>query len=180
MMNRCAVEGVALGFSPERMWEAWVTLRHWLIAGNLGALYQDPARRAQMKPEAVWEIEGGLKLTADDVYRASVARSEMYRTVLKLFETYEYLALPSAQVFPFEAAIHWPQTINGVTMDTYHRWMEVVILGSLLGFPIGNVPVGFNGDGLPMGMQIIGRHHADLAVLQLLCALRTRQFLARP
>ncbi|HJT00094.1 MAG TPA: amidase family protein, partial [Terriglobales bacterium] len=57
--------------------------------------------------------------------------------------------------------------INGVAMDTYHRWMEVVVPASLLGFPTINVPVGFNAHGLPMGMQIIGRHNADLAVLQM-------------
>ena len=163
----CSVEEPELGFPPERMWEAWITLRHWLIAGNLGAFYKDPAKRALMKPEAVWEVEGGLKLSGQDVYGASVRRSDLYRAVLKLFDSFEYLALPSAQVFPFDASLHWPETINGVAMDTYHRWMEVVILASLLGFPVVNVPVGFNSEGLPMGMQIIGKHHADFAVLQL-------------
>jgi amidase len=163
----CTVEEIGLGFPPERMWDAWVTLRHWLIAGNLGALYNDPVKRAHMKPETVWEAEGGLKPGAQDVYQASVARSEFYRAILKLFDTYEYLALPSAQVFPFDAATHWPKMVNGVTMDTYHRWMEVVILGSLLGFPVVAVPAGFNPDGQPMGIQIIGKRHADFSVLQL-------------
>ena len=163
----CTVEETGLGFPPERLWEAWVTLRHWMIASGLSAFYEDPAKRAQMKPEAVWEVEGGLKLGAQDVYQASLTRSDFYRAALKLFETYEYLVLPSTQVFPFDAAVHWPKTINGVTMDTYHRWMEVVVPASLLGFPTVNVPVGFSRDNLPMGMQIIGRHHADFAVLQL-------------
>jgi amidase len=163
----CKVEEAELGFPPERIWDAWLTLRHWLIAGNLGALYKDPQKRAQMKPEAAWEVEKGLNLNAREVYQASVARSDCYRAVLKLFDRYEYLALPSAQVFPFEANVHWPKDIGGVTMDTYHRWMEVVILGSLLGFPVINIPVGFSLDGLPMGMQIIGKHHADFSVLQL-------------
>jgi len=162
----CRVEEAALGFPPEQVWNCWVTLRHWLIAGNLGELYKDPAKRAQMKPEAVWEIEEGLKLSAQQVYQASVARSELYRAVLKQFETYEYLVLPSAQVFPFDAGVHWPKTIGTVAMDTYHRWMEVVILGSLLGFPTLGLPAGFNSGGLPMGMQIIGKRHADFAVLQ--------------
>ena len=163
----CAIEESGLGFPPERMWASWLTLRHWLIAGNLGAFYQDPAKRALMKPEAVWEVERGIKLSAQDVYQASVERSELYRAVLKLFDNYEYLALPSAQVFPFDASTHWPKTVNGVAMDTYHRWMEVVVLASMLGFPVANVPVGFSRDGLPMGMQIIGRRHADFAMLQL-------------
>jgi amidase len=163
----CTVDEAVLDFPPERMWDSWVTLRHWLIAGNLSTLYKDPAKRAQMKPEAVWEVEGGFKLCAQDVYQASVTRSELYRAVLKLFDRYEYLALPSAQVFPFDAGVHWPKAINGITMDTYHRWMEVVVLASMLGFPVVNVPVGFSRDNLPMGLQIIGKHHADFAALQL-------------
>jgi len=163
----CTVDEAVLDFPPERMWDSWITLRHWLIAGNLNTLYKDPSKRAHMKPEAVWEVEGGLKLSAQDVYRASVTRSELYRAILKLLGRYEYLALPSAQVFPFDAGVHWPKTINGVVMDTYHRWMEVVVPASLLGFPAVNMPVGFSRDNLPMGMQIIGRHHADFAALQL-------------
>jgi len=85
----------------------------------------------------------------------------------KLFDRYDYLLLPSAQVFPFDANVHWPKAISGVTMDTYHRWMEVVVPGSLSGHPVINVPVGFNHDKLPMGMQVIGKNHADFAVLQL-------------
>jgi amidase len=123
-----------------------------------------------MKPEAQWEIERGLKLTAMEVYKAWVARTNWYGMMLKLFERYEYLLLPSAQVFPFDATTHWPKTINGKTMDTYHRWMEVVVPASLTGSPVISMPVGFSQDGLPMGMQIIGRNHADFAVLQLACA----------
>ena len=60
-----------------------------------------------------------------------------------------------------------PRVVNGVTMDTYHRWMEVVIGATLAGCPAISVPVGFSASGLPMGLQIVGPHHADLAVLQL-------------
>lgn len=150
----------------DEMWESWVRLRHWLVADGLAPLYDDPAKRARMKPEAQWEIENGLKLSALDVFRASVVRSGWYDAIRSVFETYDYLLLPSAQVFPFDAHVHWPAEINGVKMDTYHRWMEVVVPASLLSAPVIGMPVGFNANGLPMGMQIIGRNHADLAVLQ--------------
>jgi amidase len=163
----CTVEETRLGLAPEKMWDLWLTLRHWLLAGHYLALYNDPSKRELMKPESRWEVEGGLKLTALDVYKASVARSSWYEALRRLFETYDYLLLPSAQVFPFDAGVHWPKAIDGVTMDTYHRWMEVVVPGSLSGGPIISMPVGFSPDGLPMGMQIIGKNHADLAVLQL-------------
>jgi amidase len=102
-----------------------------------------------------------------DVYRASAERSAVYQAANHLFREYDYLLLPTSQVFPFAADVHWPQEINGRKMDTYHRWMEVCFFASLIGSPVISVPVGFNRDGLPMGMQIIGRNHADLAVLQL-------------
>ena len=74
--------------------------------------------------------------------------------------------MPTAQVWPFDASLRWPATINGRAMDTYHRWMEVVIYATFAGLPCISVPVGFNDAGLPMGMQLIGRPRADRAVLQ--------------
>ncbi|WP_069862559.1 amidase [Pseudomonas citronellolis] len=163
----CEVESCELGFSAERLWDCWRTLRHWFVAGSLGAAYADPAKRELLKPEAHWEVENGLRLSAMDVYQATVARSDWYRAIQRLFERYDYLLLPSAQVFPFDKNLHWPKEVAGRAMDTYHRWMEVVIPATLSGCPVANVPVGFNEQGLPMGLQIIGRHQADMAVLQL-------------
>jgi amidase len=163
----CKIEMARPDFPPEKVWESFVTLRHWLTAGNLYHFYDDPAQREQLKPEAQWEVEGGLELSAMDVYRASVNRSAAYQAAHRLFEKYDYLVLPTSQVFPFAVDVHWPREINGRKMDTYYRWMEVCFFATLIGCPVITVPVGFNRDGLPMGMQIIGRNHADLAVLQL-------------
>jgi amidase len=163
----CHVEATDIGFPPQQIWETWVTLRHWLMAGELESFYADPVKRARMKDEAQWEVAGASRYTAMDVYHASRARTSWYHAAARLFERYDYLLIPSAQVFPFDSKVHWPRSIHGVTMDTYHRWMEVVVPASLLGHPVLNVPVGFNAEGLPMGMQIIGRHHADLSVLQM-------------
>jgi amidase len=163
----CVVEEVVPDFPYDRLWTAWCQLRHWLVCGRLADFYSDPAKRSSIKPEALWEIESGLALKATDVFAASRVRSAWYQAVRQIFESYDYLVLPSAQVFPFDATLHWPKDIAGRRMDTYHRWMEVVVAGSMLGLPVINLPVGFNQAGLPMGMQVIGRHHADLAVLQL-------------
>jgi amidase len=163
----CVVEELRLPLPPAQLWDSWLKLRQWLVAGELEVLYSDPAKRALMKPEAQWEVEGGRSLSALDVYQASLARSDWYRAADALLRRVDYLLLPSAQVFPFDAAVHWPKSINGVVMDTYHRWMEVVVPASLLSGPVLNVPVGFGKQNLPMGMQIIGRHHQDFAVLQL-------------
>jgi amidase len=77
------------------------------------------------------------------------------------------LALPSAQVWPFDAAQRWPSHIADREMDTYHRWMEVVIYATFAGLPCISVPVGFSPTRLPMGMQLVGGPRGDLALLQL-------------
>ncbi|MBI6944264.1 amidase [Pseudomonas putida] len=163
----CRVEACQPGFDMARLWQCWLIHRHFLVHGNLGAAYADPRKRALLKPEAQWEVEGGLRLTAAQVYRAALDRSAWYQAMSRLFERYDFLLLPAAQVFPFDAAVPWPKVVGGRAMDTYHRWMEVVIGPTLAGLPSMSVPVGFNAAGLPMGLQIIGPAQADHAVLQL-------------
>ena len=159
------VEPLPPPFPSEKLWSAWVTLRAMLNAGGKRALAEDPAKRALTKPETIWEIEQGLGLSAQAVYEASVIRSRWHAHAARLFDRYDALILPSAQVWPFPADWRWPEEIAGRKMDTYHRWMEVVIPASLIGLPALSVPVGFGANGLPMGMQIIGRSGEDAKVL---------------
>jgi amidase len=165
-----AVTDVPVGFDMDRLWRGWRIYRHFLFAGAQGADYADPQKRAMMKPEMVWEIENGLRLSASDVHAASATRSDWYRYVLDLFQAYDFLVLPAAQVFPFDVALDWPKEIAGRAMDTYHRWMEVVIGPTMAGLPVAAMPAGFGSAGLPAGIQIIGRPRADRAVLQLAAA----------
>lgn len=154
-------------FDMARLWEAWLVLRHWGAAAWAGPLYRDPATRAQLKPELVWEVEGGLGLSGAQVSEAMATRAQWYAAFSAMFRQFDVLALPTAQVFPFDAGIHWPRTLAGREMDTYHRWMEVVIPAGLIGLPTLSVPVGFGANGLPMGMQLAGRVGSDGAVLAL-------------
>lgn len=161
------VEAAQPKYDMARLWRCWLTLRGFFVAGLAGGIYANPALRAQLKPEAVWEIEAGLKLSGADVYQASVDRSAWYDALRQLFREYDFLVLPTAQVFPFDAKLDWPKSIAGKAMDTYHRWMEVSIHGTLSGLPVLNVPAGFGPGGLPMGLQIIGKPQGELALLQL-------------
>ncbi|MGH6627677.1 MAG: amidase, partial [Burkholderiaceae bacterium] len=163
----CEVEPVLPAFDFERLWRAWIDLRSFTVAGNNANLYADPALRAQLKPEAVWEIERGLALSGPDVFRATRDRSAWYQVVRALFERYDYLVLPATQVFPFDAALHWPATIAGHEMDSYHRWMQAVVPATMAGLPALGAPAGFSAAGLPAGLQIIGPAQADRAVLQI-------------
>jgi amidase len=182
------VEPCTLDVPRELNWSAWLRLRQMLTGGKLRGTYADPARRALMKPEACWEVEQGLQLTGIQVHEASVQRTAVYHAFRRLFELYDVVAAPSAQVFPFDAQLRWPQSIAGVAMDTYHRWMEIVSPFTLAGLPVASVPVGFGPAGLPMGMQLAGPPRADLQVLALARAFEriapwTRQrppALARP
>jgi amidase len=161
------VEPIAIGFPMDELWDAWTTLRSWGVAGNLAEIYADPARRALLKPEAQWEIARGLTVSGTAITQALAVRTRWYLHMLGLFERFDHLALPTAQVFPFPAELHWPKTIAGRAMDTYHRWMEVVIPATMAQLPALNVPVGFGEAGLPMGMQIIGPPQDELSCLQL-------------
>lgn len=159
------VEEVPPPFSAADLWTAWINLRGFLNAGSKGALWADPEKRALLKAETQWEIEFGQTVTAAQVHAASVTRSRWYHVASTLFDTYDLLVMPSAQVWPFPAEWRWPRAINRHAMDTYHRWMEIVVPVSLIGLPSLAVPCGFGADGLPMGMQLIGRSGADARVL---------------
>jgi amidase len=163
----CIVEPVAPPFERDALWESWTTLRSWTMACKLSALLEAAETRDLLKPDAVWEIERGRALSGLDVHAASVIRSDWFRRAAKLFETYDALVLPTAQVWPFPMGWDWPKDIAGVAMDTYHRWMEVMIPASLAGLPAVAVPAGFGANGLPMGVQLIGRRGADGGLLRL-------------
>ena len=163
----CDVEWVQPNFAAETVWESWLVWRRLLVAGRIRTYVVDRNARAEIKPEALWEYDQAASLTGTDVMRASVQRTQFYQQLLALFERFDYLALPSAQVWPFDASLRWPTQIAGRTMDTYHRWMEVVIYATFAGLPCISVPAGFSESGMPMGLQLMGRPRADLAVLQL-------------
>ena len=163
----CAVEIAAPPMPMADLWQSWTTLRSWLIACDMAPLYRDPKMRAQLNPQAIWEIERGLAMTAQQIHAASEIRSAWFRTAAAMFDTYDAVVLPSAQMWPFAVETDWPREIAGVAMDTYHRWMEVVVPASLIGLPALCVPAGFGAAGMPFGLQVIGRYGADSTVLSL-------------
>jgi amidase len=160
------VEILPAPFPAEQLWDSWTTLRSFSIAMGERALWDDPAKRALLKPELQWEIERGLRFSAEDIHKASVIRSQWFANVARLFLRFDALALPSAQCLPFPIDWTWPHDIAGRSMDTYHRWMEVVVPVSLAGLPAVAIPAGFV-NGLPMGLQLFGRRGADNALLNL-------------
>jgi len=107
------VEPISPPFDRDLLWHSWSTLRSWAMAAQLGPLLDAPETRDKLKPEAVWEIEQGRKLSALEVHKASEIRSEWFRVAAGLFETYDALALPTAQVWPFPVEWEWPREVAG-------------------------------------------------------------------
>jgi amidase len=162
----------------------FLTIRAWRTAAVLGPMLH--SHRDQLKPEAVREIEAGLALTASDVSRAMVDHGELLDRIRRFQERYPFLVCAVNQVPPFDATLDWPKAIDGVRMDHYVAWMKSAYWISATFHPAISVPAGFTPDGLPVGIQIVGRWRDDLGVLQLAYAFeqatgvgRTRPPIAR-
>jgi amidase len=163
----CIVEEAVPDFDAEAVWQALIRLRGWQQGGSLLGYYHDPAKRAQLKPEAIFEVETGLEQSAYDITAASVVRTRWYGAVCRFFERYDYLVLPTAQVFPFDVEQHWPHAIDGRAMQTYHEWMKASLLVTMSGCPALAAPAGFSAQGLPIGIQLIGPNRSELDCLRL-------------
>ncbi|HEY2358532.1 MAG TPA: amidase [Phenylobacterium sp.] len=163
----CVVEDAKIDAAVEPAWQAMIKLRGWQQSAGFIADYRDPARRALLKREAIYEAEIGLALGAFDITAASEARTTWSMAVRKLFGRYDYLVLPSSQVFPFPVEERWPKTVAGRTMRTYHEWMQSALLVTLSGCPALVAPAGFDARGLPIGLQIVGPNRGEVACLQL-------------
>ena len=159
----CVLEEAAPDFEgADEAFKAW---RAWHYAKTWGALL--PTHREQLKDTVIWNVEAGLELTGPQLGQAEVKRTRLYHRVRAFFENYEYLICPVNQVPPFDVKTRWVREINGVPMETYIDWMRSCYYITVTGHPAISVPCGFTPDGLPVGVQIVGRHEHDFAVLQL-------------
>ena len=148
--------------NADEIFKIW---RAWSFELQLGKLLAK--HRTLMKDSVVWNIEQGQKLSGPQIGRAEVQRTELYHRVRKFMENYEFLICPVNQVPPFDINHRWVEEINGIKMDTYIDWMKSCYYITVTGLPAISVPCGFTPEGLPVGMQIVGRHNDDFGVLQL-------------
>ena len=139
--------------------------RAWLYAAQHSAHLEK--HRSLMKDTVIWNTEQGQGLTGADLAHADTLRARLYERVAEFFGDYEYLILPTAQVPPFAVTIPYPTQINGKQLKTYIDWMGVCYAITVTGLPAISVPCAFTAEGLPVGLQIVGRRQADFQVLQL-------------
>jgi amidase len=145
--------------------EIFQVWRAWSFQLRYGALLD--THRQQMKDTVIWNIEAGMKLTGADVGAAETKRTALYHRVRAFMERYQFLVLPVTQVPPFDVTQPYVTEINGEPLPTYIDWMRVCCDITVTGLPAISVPCGFTDDGLPVGLQIVGRYRDELGVLQL-------------
>lgn len=156
------VEDLDPPFDMDDIWQSWIGLRSTAVAG-LSDILGD--KLSLTKETAQWEVDRGIKVTALEIHRLSLIRSRWYTKAAELFDDYDVLVMPSAQMWPFDVTLDYPREVAGVEMDTYHRWMQVVVPAGLIGLPVLAVPSGFGENGLPMGVQMIGANGSDARLL---------------
>ena len=159
----CIVEEADPDFSDAD--EIFQVLRAWHFELTHGELLK--TAREQMKDTVVWNIEQGMRLTGPQVGAAERARTRLFHRMRKFMDNYNFLVAPVVQVLPFDVAVPYVTEINGQKLPTYIDWMKSCSRISVTGQPALSVPSGFSHDGLPVGIQIVGRYRDDFGVLQL-------------
>jgi amidase len=165
----CIVEEAHLDLAAAD--EVFLTLRAFRTWTNVGPLLA--THRNDLKAEAIQEIEDGARLSTSQVSSAMVRHGQILETMRRFQDTYPFMLSAVNQVPPFDASIHWPTEVDGVTMQHYIAWMKSAYWITTTFRPAISVPAGFTSDGLPVGVQIVGRYRDDLGVLQMAHAFET-------
>jgi amidase len=159
----CIVEQAEPDFALTEV--AFRVLRAWNSANTYGARLRE--QPDAFKDTLTGEIEEGLRLTGMDVARAETAHGQLWRRFQAFLDKYEYFVLPTTQLPAFDVNTPYPREIAGVRFDNYIDWMKSCWYISATGNPAASVPGGFTPEGLPVGVQIVGRNKEDFSVLQM-------------
>ena len=145
--------------------EIFLTWRGWARQISQGELLK--THRAQLKETMIWDIEQGIHLSGPDIGQAEVQRTALFQRMHAFMEEYEFLICPVTQVPPFKIENRWVEQINDVPMENFIAWMKSCYYITVTGHPAISIPCGFTSDGLPVGIQIVGRYRDDFGVLQI-------------
>ena len=164
----CRVDDACPDFSDAN--EVFMTMRAASMAATRAELLE--THRDRLKDTVIWNIEEGLRLDAADVGNAEVKRAALYDRIRLFMQTYEFMVFPVSQHPPFDVSQPYLTEVNGVQMETYIDWMRSCYYVTATGHPSISVPCGFTDEGLPVGVQIVGRHQSEFGVLQLAYAFQ--------
>jgi amidase len=164
---RCVVEEAEPDYRDAN--ECFLAWRHWMIESRFGDLIASKGN--QLNEYIHWHVDEGRKLTGPYLARIELKRSALFQRVREFFKRYDFFVLPVNQALPFDVTRHYPTEIAGTKMDNYLSWMKSACHITTTGNPAASVPCAFSKSGLPIGIQIVGRHHDDWGVLQMAYAL---------
>ena len=172
-----AVEGLeAAGVEVDRVEpsladapEAFQVLRALGFVAGTADLYE--AERDRLKPDIVWNVEQGLRLTPERIGWAELARGAVAHAVAAVLETHDVLLCPTACVAPFDVSVRWPEEVEGVAFDNYVDWLRITSAITLTGCPVVAMPCAQTGDGLPVGVQVVGRFRGEWELIALAAGL---------
>jgi amidase len=145
--------------------ECFLALRHWSNEAAFGDLLE--THGDQLNEYVHWHVAEGRKLTGPYLSRIEIKRTALYQRMANFKGEFDFFVLPVNQVLPFDVTTRYPTEVAGVPMENYIAWMKSAYYISVGGNPAISVPCAFSNSGLPIGMQIVGRHHDDWGVLQL-------------
>jgi amidase len=165
----CVVEDASPDLSGAD--EAFKTWRAFAFA--MGHAEELEQHRELLKDTVIWNTEAGLRLTGPEIMRAARLQSQLFARMQQFMQGYEFLLCPVSQVPPFPVEQPYITEINGERLETYIDWMRSCYLISATSHPAASVPGGFTPEGLPVGLQIVGRYRDELGVLQLAHAIET-------
>jgi amidase len=155
-----------------------------LRAFQFAALRAEALRlhRDKLKPEVVWNIEQGLKLSAADLAAAETARAAVRANLLAFLDRHGFLIAPTAPVAPYPVEKRYVDEIDGEKLATYLDWLVLGYAITVTGCPAISIPCGFTPAGLPVGIQIVGRPYgeAELFAFAAWCEAVLGASLSRP
>jgi amidase len=159
----CVVSDAELDFTG--VGEAFRVLRFSANHAQYAPLIKQ--RAEWVKDEIKYEVAQAERYTGADVGRAMARHARLYNQSREFFERFDYFVLPVTQVLPFDVNTHYPTSVAGVAMSDYVDWMQSCSYITMMANPAISVPGGFSESGLPVGLQIVGRHRDEWSVLQM-------------
>jgi amidase len=143
---------------------AFDTLRALLFAGAFASIMDD------VKPDIAENARRGAALSVEQIGRALNLRGEIFTRMRALLERFDVLAAPVTQVAPFSVDTLWPRSVAGVELEKYTDWFRSCSRITVTAHPAVSVPAGFTAEGLPVGLQLVGRYRDEVGLLRVAAA----------
>jgi amidase len=144
--------------------DAFQTHRAVLFATLMEPILEE--HRNRIAPEIIGNIERGLNIKPSQIFEAERVRSDLYKKMVRFFETHDFLICPAASIAPFPVEQRYVKEINGKPCETYIDWFSITFALTMTACPTISVPCGFTAGGLPVGVQIVGKPRGEAALLR--------------